>query len=72
MQSVAISRKIIFLGSERGGKAVSLYCSLTESCKLKKVNPFIYITYLLSNVRNKAIKLPMPHEFNQTNIGQIG
>jgi hypothetical protein len=60
------------VGSERGGKAAALYYSLIESCKLNKVNPLTYMTYLLSNVRNKAIKLPMSHEFDQINITQIG
>lgn len=65
MRPVALGRKnYLFVGSERGGKAAALYYSLIESCKLNKVNPLTYMTYLLSNVRNKAITLPMPHEFN--------
>lgn len=65
MRPVALGRKnYLFVGSERGGKAAALYYSLIESCKLNKVNPITYMTYLLSNVRNKAITLPMPHEFN--------
>jgi hypothetical protein len=73
MRPVALGRKnYLFVGSERGGKAAALYYSLIESCKLNKVNSLTYMTYLLSNVRNKAITLPMPHEFNQINITQIG
>jgi IS66 C-terminal element len=54
------------------GKAAAIYYSLIESCKLNKVNPLTYMTYLLSNVRNKNITLLMPHEFTQTNIPHIG
>ncbi len=72
MRPVALGRKnYLFVGSERGGKAAALYYSLIESCKLNKVNSLTYMTYLLSNVRNKDITLPMPHEFNQINITQI-
>ena len=31
----------------------AIYYSLIESCKLNQVNPLTYMTYLLSNVRNK-------------------
>jgi transposase len=73
MRPVALGRKnYFFVGSKCGGKAAALYYSLIESCKLNKVNPLTYMTYLLSNARNKNITLPMPHEFNQTNIAQIG
>jgi transposase len=73
MRPVALGRKnYLFVGSERGGKAAALYYSLIESCKLNKVNSLTYMTYLLSNVRNKSTTLPMPHEFNQTNTAQIG
>jgi transposase len=73
MRPVALGRKnYLFIGSERGGKAAAIYYSLIESCQLNKVNPLSYMTYLLSNVRNKNITLSMPHEFNAVNITQIG
>lgn len=73
MRPVALGRKnYLFVGSERGRKAAAIYYSLIESCKLNKVNSLTYMTYLLSNVCNKHITLPMPHEFNQTIITQIG
>jgi transposase len=73
MRPVALGRKnYLFVGSERAGKAAALYYSLIESCKLNKVNPLTYMTYVLSNVRNKAITLLMPHEFHQINIVQVG
>ncbi len=73
MRLMALGRKnYLFVGSERGGKAAALYYSLIESCKLNKVNSLTYMTYLLSNVRNKDITLPMPHEFNQINIALVG
>lgn len=73
MRPVALGRKnYLFVGSERGDKVAALYYSLIESCKLNKVNPLTYMTFLLSYVRNKAITLPIPYEFNQVNITQIG
>jgi len=72
MRPVALSRKnYLFAGSERAGEAAAIYYSLIESCKLNQVNPLTYMTYLLSNARNKAMTLLMLHEFNQTNITQI-
>jgi transposase len=73
MRPIALGRKnYLFVGSERGGQAAAIYYSLIESCQLNRVNPFSYVTYLLSNVRNKNITLFMPHEFNKVNITQIG
>ena len=48
------------------------YYSLVESCKLNKVNPLTYLTYVLSNVRNKHITLLTPDEFTASNMTQIG
>ncbi|HVY23722.1 MAG TPA: transposase domain-containing protein [Steroidobacteraceae bacterium] len=50
----------MFVGSERAGKAAAIYYSLVESCKLNKVNPLTYMTYVLSNVRNKQIVIGVP------------
>jgi hypothetical protein len=35
---------------------------LVESCKANKVNPLTYLTYVLSNVRNKQVTLLTPDE----------
>jgi len=65
LRPVAVGRKsFLFVGSEKAGKAAAIYYSLMESCKLNKVNPLTYMTYVLSNVRNKQITLKLPHEFN--------
>ncbi len=73
MRPVALGRKnYLFVGSERGGKAAAIYYSLIESCKANKINPLTYMTYLLSNVRNKNITLQLPDEFDQNDITQIG
>ncbi len=73
MRPVALGRKnYLFVGSERGGKAAAIYYSLIESCKLNKVNPLTYMTYVLSNVRNKNITLLLPDEFDQNSLAQIG
>jgi hypothetical protein len=73
MRPVAIGRKsFLFVGSERGGRAAAIYYSLMESCKVNKVNPLTYMTYLLGNVRNKKITLLLPDEFTASAIEQIG
>jgi transposase len=73
MRSVAVGRKaFLFVGSERAGHAAAIYYSLVESCKANKVNPLTYLTYVLSNARDKSITLPTPDEFAATNINQIG
>jgi transposase len=51
------SGAFLFLGSERAGRAAAIYYSLVESCKLNKVNPLTYLTYVLSNVRDKRVTL---------------
>jgi hypothetical protein len=43
-----------------------------ESCKVNKVNPLTYMTYLLGNVRNKKITLLLPDEFTASSIEQVG
>ena len=61
MRPVTLGRKnFLFVGSERGGQAAAIYYSLMESCKLNKVNPLTYLTYLLTHVRNKQITLLLP------------
>jgi hypothetical protein len=60
------------VGSERGGRAAAIYYSLMESCKVNKVNPLTYMTYLLSHVRNKKITLLLPDEFDGSSVSKIG
>ncbi len=73
MRPVAIGRKsFLFVGSERGGRAAAIYYSLMESCKVNKVNPLTYMTYLLSHVRNKKITLLLPDEFDGSSVSKIG
>ena len=70
---MAVGRKaFLFVGSERAGRAATIYYSPVESCKLNKVNPLTYLTYVLSNVRNKQITLLTPDEFTASNMTQIG
>ena len=62
----------MFVGNERAGRAAATFYSLVESCKANKVNPLTYITYLLENVRNKAVILLLPDEFTVDNVTLIG
>ncbi len=39
-----------------------------KSCKANQVNPLTYLTYILSNARNKSFTLPTPDEFTASNI----
>jgi hypothetical protein len=43
-----------------------------ESCKANQVNPLTYLTYVLTNARNKSITLPTPDEFTVSNIAHVG
>jgi transposase len=73
MRPVALGRKnFLFVGSERGGRAAAIYYSLIESCKLNKVNPLSYMTYLLANARNKNETLLLPTEYDGSHIAHIG
>lgn len=71
MRSVAVGRKaFLFVGSERAGHAAAIYYGIVESCKLNKVNPLTYLTYVLSRVRDKSLRLPTPDEFTASEMAQ--
>jgi transposase len=73
MRAVAVGRKaFLFVGSERAGHAAAIYYSLVESCKANKVNPLTYLTYVLSNARNRAVVLPTPDEFAALSTAPAG
>ena len=70
MRPIALGRKnFLFVGSERAGHAAAIWYTLTESCKLNRVNPLTYITYLLENVRKKKVQLLRPEQFCRTADG---
>ena len=72
-KEVAIGRKaFLFVGSERAGHAAAIYYSLVESCKANSVNPLTYLTYILSNTRNRAVQLPTPDEFTHLSTAPAG
>lgn len=73
MRTVAVGRKaFLSVGSERAGHAAAIYYSLVESCKANKVNPLTYLTYILSNARNKAVVLPTPDDFADRSTAPAG
>jgi hypothetical protein len=55
----------LFVGAERAGHAAAIWDTLTESCKLNKVNPLTYITYLPENVRKREVVLLRPDQFGR-------
>jgi len=46
--------------------------SSVESCKVNKVNPLTYLTYVLSHVRDKRVTLWTPDEFTISSIATSG
>jgi hypothetical protein len=71
MRTVAVGRKaFLFVGSERAGHAAAIYYSLVESCKVNKVNPLTYLTYVLTHVRDRSVILPTPDEFTAREVTQ--
>ena len=73
LRSVAVGRKaFLFVGSERAGHAAAIYYSLVESCKANKVNPLTYLTYVLSNARNRSVTLPTPDDFAALSTAPAG
>ena len=73
MRAVAVGRKaFLFVGSERAGHAAAIYYSLVESCKANKINPLTYLSYVLSNARNRAVALPTPDEFADLSTAPAG
>lgn len=49
--------------------------SLVESCKVNRVNPLTYLTYILSHVRDPRVTLLTPDEYaerNTTDLQRIG
>lgn len=73
LRPVAVGRKaFLFVGSERAGRAAAIYYSLVESCKVNKVNPLTYLTYVLSSVRDKRVTLLTPDEYLASYLTQSG
>ena len=51
IRPVAVGRKAWrFAGSERGGDAAAVACSLIESCKLAGVEPYAYLRDVLQRL----------------------
>ena len=73
LRPVAVGRKaFLTVGSERGGRAAAIYYAIVESCKVNKLNPLTYQTYVLENVRDKSHTLLTPDEFMNSDIAQVG
>lgn len=53
MRPIALSRKnALFAGSDEGGAAWGVVASIIETCKLNKVEPFGYLSDVLSKITN--------------------
>jgi hypothetical protein len=48
-----------------------MYYSIVESCRLNKVNPLTYLTYVLSHVRDRTVRLPTPDEFTAFDMNPL-
>jgi transposase len=47
----ALGRKNwLFFGSDKGGRTLATLCSLTATCELRNVNPWVYLTDLLTRL----------------------
>ena len=56
MKTVAIGRKNwTFAGSEGGGKAMAIACTLIETAKLNGVDPQAWLTNVLSRIADHKI-----------------
>ncbi len=72
MRPVALGRKaFLFVGSERAGQAAAMYYSIVESCRLNKVNPLTYLTYVLTHVRDRTVTLLTPDEFTASDMNAL-
>ena len=65
-------KAFLFAGSERAGHVATIYYSVVESRRSNKVNPLTYLTYILSNARNRGARLPTPDEFAEFSAGPAG
>jgi hypothetical protein len=72
MRPVAVGRKaFLFVGSERAGHAAAIYYSIVESCRLNDVNPLTYLTYVLTHVRDRTVRLLTPDEFTAADSNHL-
>jgi hypothetical protein len=56
MRPIALGRKnYLFIGSEGGGKAAAIACTLVETAKLNGVNPQAWLTDVLGRIANHKI-----------------
>lgn len=56
LRPVALGRKnFLFVASERGGRAAAVAYSLIETAKLHRVEPFAYLTHLLSRLPSHPV-----------------
>lgn len=72
VQSLAGYPSACRAAQERAGRAAAIYYLLVESCKVNKVNPLTYLTYVLERVRNKIATIQTPDEFTTSNIAHVG
>ena len=64
MRDIACGRKnFLFSGSDEAAKNLAFAYSLTQSCKMCKIDPYEYWRYILDNAMRKDINMDslMPH-----------
>lgn len=57
MRPIALGRKnYLFAGSDEGGKTTANIYTITETCKINNINPYKYLTKVLSVIQGYKIK----------------
>ncbi len=57
LRSIAVGRKNwMFYGSDRGGRAASVLCSFTATCKSLDIDPFAYLRDILTRIADHPYK----------------
>lgn len=56
VRGIGVGKKnYLFFGSDTGGKGAPIMYSITESCKLNKIDPQCYLQYVLERIAEHTI-----------------
>lgn len=58
MRRIALGRKnYLFVGNEDGGKTVSVWCTIVETCRRHQINAEQYLNWLFARVTDPSLRL---------------